>query len=559
MLRQLNQRQSRERLAAAWERYQADPVGFMTTILDVRPEQCWPRMREIAESVVHHQLTAVPAGHSVSKTFSAARIALWFKSVFNPSTVITTAPSDNQVRNQLWREIHTAYQGAKINLSGNLTTLQWDCRPSAATLATLPPEVRSLWEKNFAVGFSTTPDSVSEHATRMQGWHNEWLLVILDEACGILPPIWRAILDGLITDERCKVLALGNPTDPSGIFAQICRPDSGWNVIRVSVRDTPNYQLGEEVIPHVAGRDYEQRIIAEYGEGSNEHKYRCLGEFPDFGEGSVFAAEVFDWQTRRLRADIQRGLFDDRTGDWLDGGAGWYMLDVGAGNKEYIIGVDTAEYRLSDQRDPLSTRDYDAAVVLDRSSHQVVAIWHGRGAQVELGVQVLGAAKHYNNAWVVPEIPTGMGVLQVLRDAGYENIYGRQTRQTHYTAEESDELGWRTTAVTRGWLVNDLRSALRANSIILQFAEILDEMRTFRYDKTGKPIHASGRHDDLIFALGLAVQGDLHCPRNISLDVALHTGDYERHDRRTIADLATVGVLDDFDEADEDDDWEHTV
>lgn len=297
-------------VAEQWLGYQQDPIGFETDILDVNPGHIWPKMREVAESVRDHQLTAVPAGHSVSKTYGASGLAVWFKSVFNPSTVITTAPSDNQVRNQLWREIHTRKESAKCELGGNLTSLMWDCKPSKSILKELPPAVRGLWEINFAVGFSTTADTASEHATKMQGWHNDWILVILDEAAGLLPPIWKAVIDGLIINPRCKVLAIGNPTDPYCIFADVCRPGSGWNVVRVSVRDTPNYKAcklttaeiieklknnekveEEEIIPHVAGKVYEARIIKDYGENSNEHKYRCLGEFPDYAEGVIWGPE----------------------------------------------------------------------------------------------------------------------------------------------------------------------------------------------------------------------------------------------------------------------------
>jgi len=271
--------------------YRSDPIGFMTEVLDVKPEHVWPKMREVVESVRDHQLTAVPAGHSVSKTYSAARIAVWFKTCYQPSTIISTAPSDNQVRNQLWREIHETYGSAKVPLGGKMTKLLWDCIPSKETLERLTPAERGLWEKNFAIGFSTSPDSISEQATKMHGWHNKWILVILDEAAGILPPIWTAALDALIVNERCKMLAIGNPTDPYSDFADACKNED-WNVVPVSMRDTPNYKEDREVIPNLADRKYESKIIKKFGEYSNEHKFRCLGRFPDFAQGVIYGPEM---------------------------------------------------------------------------------------------------------------------------------------------------------------------------------------------------------------------------------------------------------------------------
>lgn len=279
-------------LAQKWCEYRQHPKEFITTCLDVKPEHYWDKMEEIGNSIRDNQFTAVRACHAVSKTYFAGRAAVWFKSVFNPSTVVTTAPNEKLVKNQLWKEIHTAYAGAKLDLGGKMTSLMWDCKPSGSILASLEPDERALWEKNFAVGFSTSPDTVSEHATKMQGWHNMWVLNIFDEAGGILRAIWKSALDGLMINERCKFLAIGNPTDPTSIFYDICQPGSGWNVIGISVTDTPNYKLNKEVIPCVAGRDYYNRMKRTYGEHSNTFKVRVLGQFPEYREGTFYGREL---------------------------------------------------------------------------------------------------------------------------------------------------------------------------------------------------------------------------------------------------------------------------
>ena len=289
---QLTEEQQLEAIYDQFIGYQTNAVGFYRDVLGIPDEHIWSGLRRVAESVAANQLTAVPAGHSVSKTYGAGRLAVWFKTVFQPSTVITTAPSDNQVRGQLWREIHAAFSGAKVALGGNMTTLRWDLMPEPDILASLPPECRGDWEKNFAIGFSTSPDTVSEHATKMQGWHNEWVFIIIDEACGIAPQIWRTIMDGLVTNDRVKVLAIGNPTDPNSAFAKACEPGSGWNVVNISSLDTPNYIEGREVIPGLSGRDWVERMREQYGEAGNGYLIRCLGKFPTFKEGTYYGFEV---------------------------------------------------------------------------------------------------------------------------------------------------------------------------------------------------------------------------------------------------------------------------
>jgi hypothetical protein len=299
-------------MAGIWSQmiaYRQDPVGFAVNVLGVQPKHIWSKMRAVAESVRDYQLTAVPAGHSVSKTFGAGRVIVpWFKTCFQPSTVLTTAPSDNQVKNQLWRHIHASFVGSRIPLGGTINQTLWDCKPNAAILDSLSPEERTCWELNFAIGFSTSPDSATEHSSKMQGWHNEWVLAILDEACGILSQIWRTVMEGLVVNERCKVLAIGNPTDPESEFAAACRldgkldqletssepymSDQGWHVVPVSVLDTPNYQEGREVIPGVAGRDFEQTILKRYRKGSDGWLIRVRGAFPTTKEGTYYGGEL---------------------------------------------------------------------------------------------------------------------------------------------------------------------------------------------------------------------------------------------------------------------------
>ena len=59
-------------------KYQGDPIGFQVDCLDVNRKHVWGKMLEVAESVRDKPKTAVKAGHGVSKSYEAARLALWF-------------------------------------------------------------------------------------------------------------------------------------------------------------------------------------------------------------------------------------------------------------------------------------------------------------------------------------------------------------------------------------------------------------------------------------------------------------------------------------------------
>lgn len=287
--------------------YQDDPIGFAIDVLGMRPDWIWSKMVEIAEAVRDHQKVAVRASHSVSKTYTSGHVIVpWFKMCFQPSTVMTTAPSDNQVRNQLWREIHAAISGSRIPLGGKETSLMWDMKPPKYVFDNIPPEEKSNWEKNFAIGFSTSPDTATEHVTRAQGFHNKYFLAVMDEACGLIPQIWRTVMITLIINSRCKVLAIGNPTDPESDFAKACQSsddelnegkesyisDEGWYVITIDARDNPNYINRKEVIPGLASYEWVQYIFGKYGEDSDTARIRVKGLFPTFKEGTYYGDKL---------------------------------------------------------------------------------------------------------------------------------------------------------------------------------------------------------------------------------------------------------------------------
>lgn len=294
------------KVAQAIHGYRQDPVGFCTNILSLNPEYIWDKMVEMMESVRDNQFTAVRAGHSVSKTFTLGRIVVWFKTCYQPSTVVTTAPTNKLVEEQLWREIHASHSGSKIELGGKMTSLKWDLKPSKEVLDLLEPKEKEKYEKNLAIGFSTRADSASETATKMQGWHNDWALYIFDEACGGDPKIWMTAIDALVINEQRKMIAVGNPTDPECEFAKACyssdpdknngnktyTSDDGWNVITIDAMESPNYLSGKMLIPGLASRAHIDKLIKKHGIDSDRVRYRVKGLFPRFKEGTFYGAKL---------------------------------------------------------------------------------------------------------------------------------------------------------------------------------------------------------------------------------------------------------------------------
>ena len=86
--------------------------------------QPWPKQAEIARAVQDAiagdgpRRIAVRSGNGVGKTALAARIMLWALRCHPSSVVVTTAPTQRQVSELLWREARDAYHGARIGLGG---------------------------------------------------------------------------------------------------------------------------------------------------------------------------------------------------------------------------------------------------------------------------------------------------------------------------------------------------------------------------------------------------------------------------------------------------------
>lgn len=127
------------------------------------------------------------ACHGVGKTFTIAVPALWWLAHYREGIVLTTSPTQRQVRTQLWSEIHRLVERAKVPY------------PKLK-----PTELKFRDDNNFAIGFSTN------QAENFQGYHGKYVLIIADEAPGIESVIWDAMA-GTMAGGKVHIVMAGNP------------------------------------------------------------------------------------------------------------------------------------------------------------------------------------------------------------------------------------------------------------------------------------------------------------------------------------------------------------
>jgi len=252
-----------ERRAA--ERYRDDPNGWVTNRLG---EHLWSKQQAVAASVAANRRTAVRSCNGAGKTRVASRLATWWVDTrpVGEAIVVSTAPTFGQVRAALWQEIGDAHR--KGGLVGDCHQTEW-------------------WSEGVLLGFGRTPAHYDP--TAFQGIHRRYVLVILDEACGIPKDLWVAA-GALATNDDSRVLAIGNPDDPSSHFASVCQEGSGWSVLGISAFDSPNF-TGEPLPPGLAellvGPVWVEEQRMDVGEDSPVWESKVLGRFPAEAEDSV--------------------------------------------------------------------------------------------------------------------------------------------------------------------------------------------------------------------------------------------------------------------------------
>lgn len=280
--------------------YRRDPVRWLSERVKV---ETWSKQKQIIEAVRDYKQVAIKSCHSAGKSFTAAAVAAWWLDTHpvGEARVITTAPTQPQVAAILWNEIAKFHDIG--GLGGRLNLTEW-------------------YFGNYLAGIGRKP---SEHTpTAFQGLHARYLLVILDEAYGIPKTLWDAA-STLASNENSRIMVIGNPDGPSE-FMEVCKPDSGWHVIKIAAEDTPNF-TGEMVSQRLKDMlihpDWVNERAKKWGTKSALYQSKIDGEFPTGGD--PYACIPFDWLMNCKTLDIPAGMPHE---------AG---IDVGAGGDRTVI------------------------------------------------------------------------------------------------------------------------------------------------------------------------------------------------------------------------------
>ena len=229
------------------KKYLHDPVAFAHDLTHFYPDANQvPVMMDIAQ----YNRVSVRSGQGVGKTALEANILLWYLTMHPDARIVATAPTRQQLHDVLWAEVE-----------------KW--RANSPLLSTI-----LRWTKTYVYvnGREKRWFAVARTATKpenMQGFHEDYMLFIIDEASGVSEPIMEAIL-GTLSGPKNKLLMCGNPTQTSGTFYDSHTRDSAmYRTHKISSRDCPR-----------TNKDNIAAMERKYGKDSNFIRVRVDGEFP---------------------------------------------------------------------------------------------------------------------------------------------------------------------------------------------------------------------------------------------------------------------------------------
>lgn len=258
-------------------RYRKDPVAFAREVLGVEP---WDKQVEILEAVRDHKRVAVRSGHKVSKSHSAAIIALWFFCSFPDARVVMTSVTARQVDEILWRECKKLHARALVPIDG---------------------EPRELARSGLkGEGFREIVGFTAKEAEAVAGISGANLLYLPDEASGIPDAIFEAIEGNRAGGARLCMFS--NPTRTEGEFYEaFTSPTKSpfFKLIHISSEDTPNVREGREVIPGLATKEWVEEKRAEWGEDSALFQVRVRGNFVRNETKKIFSLHLIGEAEKR--------------------------------------------------------------------------------------------------------------------------------------------------------------------------------------------------------------------------------------------------------------------
>ncbi|HCU2780926.1 TPA: DEAD/DEAH box helicase family protein [Clostridioides difficile] len=245
--------------------YWDNPVWFAEDMLNFKADK-W--QSDVLMALVQTPKVSIRSGQGVGKTGLESIATVWYLSTRPFPKVVATAPTRQQLYDVLWAEIAKWLSNSKVE-----KLLEWT--------------KTKVYMKGFEERWWATARTAVK-PENMQGFHEDYMLFVVDEASGVADPIMEAIL-GTLSGAENKLLLCGNPTRTSGTFYDSHNRDRDlYKTFKVSSLDSPR-----------TSKDNIEMLKRKYHEGSDPWRVRVLGEFPKGESDSLISLEAVETSTIR--------------------------------------------------------------------------------------------------------------------------------------------------------------------------------------------------------------------------------------------------------------------
>lgn len=159
----------------------------------------------------------------------------------------------------------------------------------------------------------------------------------------------------------------------------------------------------------------------------------------------------------------------------------------------YVLGGDTAG----------EGSDYFTAHVINNITGKQVAVLKQQYNEIEYVKQVYCLGMFYNCALIGLENNFSTYPTQKLAELNYPNQFVRK-KEDQYNNKYEKSYGFKTTSITRPYILGLLQEIVHDNIDVIQDKETLREMLTFIVNDKGRAEAEEGYHDDLVMALAIS-------------------------------------------------------
>lgn len=364
--------------------WRVQPTMFVQDVFGAQPEDYQADMMNELFVEDHNRL-AVKSAHGTGKTTSLSWVGWYFLMCYALSRVVATAPVQAQLRDVLWPEF-----------------AKWH--------AVMPRQLRDMWSLSSEhIRHNAAPNEwfavarTSNKPENLQGFHNENLLILIDEASAVPSNVFE-VIEGALSDAegktgKSKLAMAGNPNFASGeLFDAFGRNKHLYR--RFTLSGDPETKFtnrdGQSYVSKRVSATYRRTIGEKYGYNGPVYDVRVRGQFPAMDDRAVLPLE---WLERAQHLPLPH--FDDVA----DG---------------VIIALDPARY--GEDESALCVRRRNAIIKLEargklsnvenaRWVDEEVSYWEGEGIRV-LDIRV-------------DEPGVGGGVIDILRADPKDKGYGR--------------------------------------------------------------------------------------------------------------------------------------